>query len=199
MSLSAPILWAFGGLLGWLALQRVSGLLAQRHRARMKDLVADLKADERYGETDRALIDEAIGEVRSNPMVVALPLLIPAALFVLAVTGIVGRMRSAGGWSPLEAVELMRFRDHELKLLHDVTNSRRTVRADPRFRRLSELAFYIEAFRWPLASLLTVTISLPALLLYLMAYGARETIFIMPQLGLLLAHGLRLPRQPKPR
>jgi hypothetical protein len=127
-------------------------------------------------------------------MVLTLPFLIPAALSVLAVTGIVRRMRSAGRWSPLEAIELMRFRDHELKLLHDVTNSRGTVRGDPRFRRLSELAFEIEAFRWPLAALSTVTISLPALLLYFIAYGARETIFIMPQLGLLLAQSLRLPR-----
>ena len=195
MGLSIQVLWTFGGLLGgWLALQRLADVLARPRRARLKALVADLKADERYGEKDHALIDEAVNEPRGNAMVVVLPFLIPTALVVLAVAGIVRRMRSAGGWSPLETLELMRFRDHELKLLRDVMHSRGAVRGDPRFRRLSELAFEIEAFRWPLASLLTVVISLPALPLYLIAYGVRETIFIMPQLGLLFALGLRLPR-----
>jgi hypothetical protein len=199
MSLSVPVLWTFGSLLGGLALQLLSHRLARPRRARLKGLVADLKADERYGEKDHALIDEAMDEARGNAMTVLLPLLIPTALFVLAAIGIVRRMRSAGGWSPLEALELMRFRDHELKLLHDVTHSRGTVRRDPRFRRLSELAFEIEAFRWPLVSLLTVTISVPVLPFYLLAYGARETMFIMPQLGLLFARGLRLPRPAQAR
>jgi hypothetical protein len=140
------------------------------------------------------LIKEVIDEARGNTMIMVFPLVIPTALFMLAITGIVRRIRSAQNSSPLEALELIRFQDHELKLLRDVTTSQRTVRNDPRFRRLSELGVEVEVCRWPLVALLTVTLSLPALVLYLIAHGVRETMLIMPQLGLLFAHALRLPR-----
>jgi hypothetical protein len=108
---------------------------------RLKALVAALKADDRYEEQDHVLIDQALGGARATLMVGTVPVLIPVALSSLAVTGIHRRLRSAERWSPLEALEFMRFRDHELRHLDDLTNSRRAVRTDPRFRRLSELAF----------------------------------------------------------
>jgi hypothetical protein len=172
----------------------MSDLMVRPRRARLQVMIADLKAERSYVQQDFTLIDQALDEARSSVMVVVLPVLIPVALSRLAVTGIRQRLRGAELWSPLEALELMRFRDHELKLLDDIRHSRGTVRADPRFRRLSELAFEVEAFRWPLVWLVTVTLALPALLLYLVAYGAQEAVSIIPQLGFWFIQGLRLPR-----
>jgi hypothetical protein len=175
-------------------LQVIANLMVRPRRVRFKVLVAALKTDDRYGEKDHAMINQALDEARAYIMIVTLPILIPVALFSLAVTGICRGLRFTERWSPLEAIELMRCRDHELKLLHDVTNSRGTVRGDPRYRRLSELAFEIEVLRWPLVSLVTVAISLPALVLYFVAYGPREVILILPQLEFWFMRRLRLPK-----
>jgi hypothetical protein len=175
-------------------LQVIANLMVRPRRVRFKVLVAALKTDDRYGEKDHDMIDQALDEARADIMIVTLPILIPVALFSLAVTGICRGLRFTERWSPLEAIELMRCRDHELKLLHDVTNSRGTVRGDPRYRRLSELAFEIEVLRWPLVSLVTVAISLPALVLYFVAYGPREVILILPQLEFWFMRRLRLPK-----
>jgi hypothetical protein len=175
-------------------LQVIANLMVRPRRVRFKVLVAALKTDDRYGEKDHAMIDQALDEARADVMVVTIPILIPVALFSLAVTGIGRGLRFTERSSPLETIELVRFRDHELRLLDDLAHSRGIVRGDPRFRRLSELAVEIEVLRWPLVSLVTVAISLPALVLYLVAYGPREAILILPQLEFWFMRRLRLPK-----
>jgi hypothetical protein len=194
MNLPAPVLWIVGVLVGWLGLHVLSDLMVRSRRVRLQILVTDLKADQSYGKQDLALVDQTLNEARTSIVVVALPVLVPLALSSLAATGLRRRLRGAEHWSPLEALELMRFRDHELRLLGDLKHARGSVRADPRFRRLSELVFEIEAFRWPLISLLTMMLALPSLLLYSAIYGARETVSILPQLGFWLVEKLQLPR-----
>jgi hypothetical protein len=172
----------------------MSDLMVRPRRARLRVLVADLKAEKSYGQQDFALIDQTLVEARTGIIIVALPILVSVALLSLGVTGIHRRLRAAERWSSLEALELMRFRDHELKLLDDIRHSRGMVRADPRFRRISELAFEVEAFRWPLLWLLTGTLALPTLLPYGVAYGAREALLIVPQLGFWFMQRVQLPR-----
>ncbi len=62
MSLPAPVLWVFGLLLAWLVLQVIADLMVRPRRVRLKVLVAALKADDRYGEKDHAMIDQALDE-----------------------------------------------------------------------------------------------------------------------------------------
>lgn len=190
MSNLALWLYACGPLLGWLSLHAALRPLVHRRVNQLRSLVASLKSDERYAAPALASIDDAVSEVRVGAMAVIFPILIPITLFILFFRGLRARLSGRQLLSPGEAFELMRFREHEQRLRCDTAQARGTVREDPRFRRLDELAFEIEAMRWPLASLLTVIVSIPALLLFLALYGRRETSLILLQLGLFFARAL---------
>lgn len=191
MDLPDLALGAFVLLVVAWAIALLSLPLAHRYRARCDRLATSLRTDSRYRDRDPSPIVHALDQNVGNIMAFAFPIILPVTILALAGSGLVMHLRRSPRFSPLEGLEWARFREHELLLLDDEVRGRGTLRTDPRFRRLGELAFECEIANRPLVSLITVVISLPSLLLYGAVYGAREAVLILPQLAYFYAHALR--------
>lgn len=190
MTLSVLVLLLFAvPVAGWiLALATVP--LARRRHVRLNALAHALKEDPRYGAADRARVEESLEPLLGPGMALVLLAAVPASLLALAARGLMdkGFAKQPGCRpSPLEDIEWARFRAHELTRLADEPA---IVGDDPRFRRLGELAFEVELLRRPLLLLGLAVLSLPALLVYGLAYGIRDALLILPQTAFFLAQAL---------
>ncbi|MBZ6078089.1 hypothetical protein [Microvirga puerhi] len=194
-------LLAFAALVAiWLA-SILAIFLRRRHTARLRSLATALKNDYHGDVHSQRMIDDASRTYLERSAAFAFPVIIPVTILALAVIGLIRRLRRQTLFSPLEGVEWARFRDQEAKLAVEAAHGLGTVRADPRFRRLVELAVEVEMMRSPFLSLSTTVLSALPLLLYALAYGGREALMILPRITLHLAGAfrplLRSPTEPQ--
>lgn len=184
-----PVVLVVSILLGWPLLQIASVLLVRDRRRRMRALAVELKADPRYGRDDAALIDREIREAKGDAFFAFAPIALPFAILAAALAELVGWAPSPGGARRAERIE------EQLNALH-VEMKRRTgaetVDGDARFRELRGLATEIGFLRWPTTAVITVLTCLPALPLYLLAYGARQTLSVIPRATVSLGRALQL-------
>jgi hypothetical protein len=174
---------------GWI-LALATAPLARRRHARLEALARALKEDPRYGAADRARVEESLEPLLGPGMALVLLAAVPASLLALAARGLMDKRfarRRECRPSPLEDMEWVRFRTHELTRLAD---GPAIVGDDPRFRRLGELAFEVELLRRPLLLLGLAVLSLPALLAYGLAYGIGDALLVLPQTAFFLAQAL---------
>jgi len=175
---------------GWI-LALATAPFARRRHARLEALSRALKEDPRYGEADRARVNESLEPLLGPGMALVLLAAVPASLLALAVRGMtemgLARRHPSCRPSPLEDIEWERFRTHEFTQRVDGSAP---IGEDPRFRRLGELAFEVELLRRPLLLLSVAVLSLPALLLYGLAYGIRDALLVLPQMAFFVAQAL---------
>ncbi len=73
-----PLILATAILLGWPLLKLIATLLSRPLWRRVRELSAQLKLDERYGDAERTLIDRTIRDAKGEPLQILMP------IFVLA-------------------------------------------------------------------------------------------------------------------
>ncbi|MCB8821432.1 hypothetical protein [Microvirga rosea] len=178
----------FALVISW-AVTLLAAPSARRRKKHLDELGSQLVNDA-SSEADHRLVREAL-TFRVGPVAAfAFPVILPVTVLVLAVTGLIRRWTGEHGPSPLEGIEWARFQEHELLLTYAVFKGQGTLRADPRFRRLDELSFETEIFRFPILSVLTVLFAMPGLLFYAAVHGWREAIQLLPQIAFLYARAL---------
>lgn len=184
-----PMILMTAVLIGWPLVQIASVLAVRGSRAKMRALAAELLADRGHSPSDRVLLDRSLAESRGHTMSVIAPVALPFALLAAALAELFGRDRpSSSRTTPADVAARLKKLDVQLGL----RTGDETIDHDPRFRELEELAYQVGFVRRPVTSLLTVFTCLPVLPVYLLAYGLRETVAVVPRATSALVRGFRV-------
>ncbi len=174
MNIPTPALLAIIVLLGWPLIQLISVLVASGPRKRLKNLAAELRADPRFGEIDRKLIDLVLKDAKWFPGQLCLPFVVP---IYVATDSYKAPTRE--DFMALEA----ELRTHQLEMNVKTL----PVWSDPRYMKLVELAGTIEIVRSPITTLMTLgafALAFPVFLISVYLRRARKARNLSPKFAI---------------
>jgi hypothetical protein len=192
-----PLILATVILLGWPLLKLVATLLSRPLWRRVKELSAQLKLDERYGDAERTLIDRTIRDAKGEPLQILMPIFVLAGGIAFAFAHPFGVFakddESESEDSQSESIEEIRRKLSEvesqaaqlgLKLALESTPQlprSSPMWADKRFQLLGDLSLRLAWLRYPVASLLTGLAALIVSPLIFVAEGLRASAWAVVQ------------------
>ena len=163
----------FTVLVGYPLVQLISALLVRSMRRELELLVREIKQDPRYVASDLTILDWSMNMGPPSAVTaILLPIFSPLALLAWTIDILKGKFE-------LNIEELERSAKLEFQAvieLHTPGGSKSPIWNDERFHRAHHLTTEIDVRRFPITMLVTMIVSLPFLMVALVAQGIRMSV-----------------------
>ncbi len=186
-----PLILATAVLLGWPVLKLIATLFSRPLWRRVRELSAQLKLDERYGDAEHTLIDRTIENAKGEPLQILMPIFVLAGGVAFAFAHPFGIFAKDDESESVEEVawrasSKAEFQAAQLGLKLGLEFTPRPPRSSPiwtdeRYQLLADLSFRLSLLRYPVASLLTGLAALIVSPLIFVAEGLRASAWAVVQ------------------